>query len=116
MALSRQARDRADLAAETLVERATVQEGPVEAIADALAREAGRDIWVLGGAVTIGKFLDAGRIDKIELFIVPVLLGRGIPLFNGARQRDAFTLTEAEAFPNGLARLSYRTKGEDAAD
>jgi dihydrofolate reductase len=55
--------------------------GSEETIASGLDKSGGGDVWVMGGADVIGQFLDAGRIDSLELFLMPVLLGRGIPTF-----------------------------------
>ena len=90
------------------VEGAVLRDGDYGSLADEIAKNAGRDIWVLGGAITIQGFLDAGRIDEVELFFVPVVLGRGIRLLDDARPHNGWQLTAAEPYPNGLARLSYR--------
>ncbi|NNE08583.1 MAG: dihydrofolate reductase [Gemmatimonadetes bacterium] len=46
---------------------------------------AGRNVYVDGGAV-ISQALDAGCIDEMILTVVPVLLGKGIPLYAGERR------------------------------
>ena len=50
------------------------------------AREAagGRDVCVFGGADTVRQYLRAGLLDELQLDIVPVLLGGGTRLFDGA--------------------------------
>lgn len=93
------------------VDGAVLRDGDYGAVADKIAKDAGRDIWVLGGAITIQGFLDAGRIDEVELFFVPVVLGRGIRLLDEARPHNGWQLAGADAYPNGLARLSYRIAG-----
>lgn len=40
-----------------------------------------RDVWLIGGADSIRAFHGAGLVDRWEIFIAPVLLGDGIPLF-----------------------------------
>ena len=40
-----------------------------------------RDVWLMGGADSIRAFHEAGLVDRWEIFIAPVLLGDGIPLF-----------------------------------
>ena len=39
------------------------------------------DAWVVGGAQLQSAFIAAGHMDQLDLFIVPVMLGDGIPLF-----------------------------------
>lgn len=58
----------------------------VTSIEDALSRARraakGRDVGVMGGATTIRQFLEAGLLDELHLHLVPVLLGRGLRLFD----------------------------------
>ena len=44
--------------------------------------DAGKNIWLVGGAEIISSFLKQGAIDEIIISVIPVLLGNGIPLFN----------------------------------
>lgn len=64
--------------------------------------------WVVGGGRLIGALLAAGAIRELDLFLMPVLLGEGVPLFAGARPATALTLLETRAWPNGAVRLRYR--------
>jgi len=43
--------------------------------------QSGKDIWLFGGSSLFRSFLDAGLADRVEVAVVPVLLGAGIPLF-----------------------------------
>jgi dihydrofolate reductase len=61
----------------------------------------------MGGGELARSFLDADLVDGLQLGIVPVLLGAGIPLFpSGFPQRD-FTLIENKTFSQGLISLTY---------
>jgi dihydrofolate reductase len=67
----------------------------------------GKDIWLMGGGELARAFLKADLVDRLQLGIVPVLLGAGIPLFpSGFPQRD-FTLIENKTFSKGLISLTY---------
>lgn len=44
---------------------------------------AGKDIRIGGGAHTIREYLEAGFVDELHLSVAPMLMGRGISLFNG---------------------------------
>jgi dihydrofolate reductase len=79
----------------------------VNKLVNALRAAAGKDVWVMGGARTINAFLAHGAIDRIDLFVVPVLIGDGIPLFSGSRPESALKLAGAQTYDKGLARLSY---------
>src|SRR6476619_5021605 len=48
--------------------------------AQALRSRPGKDIWLFGGGNLFRSFLDAGLADTVEVNVIPVLLGDGIPL------------------------------------
>src|ERR1700679_3824627 len=58
--------------------------GVAEAVA-ALKAESGRDIWLFGGGVLFRSLLDAGLVDSVEVAVIPVLLGGGVPLLPEGR-------------------------------
>lgn len=66
-----------------------------------------KEIWVVGGAVAIQSALDGGHVDLIETFIVPVLLGRGLPLIADLRTRQNLSFEGIETFQDGVVKLSY---------
>ena len=70
------------------------------------------DVWLMGGADVVGQFLDAGRVDSIEIFVMPILLGNGIPTFSLARSgpAPALELADSTRFDSGVVRLLYTTK------
>jgi dihydrofolate reductase len=76
-------------------------------LATALRASGGKDVWVMGGAMTINAFLEAQVIDRIDLFTIPVLLGYGIPLFASGRPETALKLAGTQTYDKGLVRLSY---------
>ena len=58
---------------------ATVSADPKAAVA-ALKQEPGKDIWLFGGGELFRSFVDLGLVDGMEVAIVPVLLGGGLPM------------------------------------
>ena len=40
------------------------------------------DIWIVGGGNVASQFADHGLLDRVEVTIVPVVLGEGKPLFD----------------------------------
>lgn len=48
---------------------------------EALKREKGKDIWLFGGGELFRSLLEMNLVDAVEVGVVPVLLGKGLPLF-----------------------------------
>jgi dihydrofolate reductase len=60
-------------------------EDPATVVAQ-LKTEPGGDIWLFGGGNLFRQLADAGLVDSVEIAVVPILLGSGIPLLpRGAR-------------------------------
>lgn len=81
--------------------------GDIPALLERLGTEGVHRVYVDGGA-TIRSFLAAGFIDDLTISIVPMLLGRGIPLFGLGIPRLALELTGSESYETGLVQLRYR--------
>ena len=71
-----------------------------------LKRESGKDIWLFGGGTTFRSLLDAGLVDRVEVSIIPVLLGGGIPLVPKGR-RWSLQFKDSRTFPSGIVSLTY---------
>jgi len=50
--------------------------------------------------------LDAGLVDTVEVAVMPVMIGSGIPLMPEGR-RQALHLDESETMPSGILMLKY---------
>jgi dihydrofolate reductase len=79
---------------------------PREILEAAKANSAGPH-WLVGGADLATQFLDAGLLTRIDVFVIPVLLGSGIPAFNNEKL-EKLELINTQSYPNGVVRLSYR--------
>lgn len=66
----------------------------------------GKDIWLFGGGELFRTLLAAKLVDEIEVAIIPVLLGSGIPLLAGT-QRVQLALQEQRAYKSGTLSLTY---------
>ena len=65
-------------------------------------------VWLVGGGNLAEQFRRAGLIDEYLIFIVPVVLGRGIPLFGGDAPHTALDLLEIQTYGDGGVMLRYR--------
>jgi dihydrofolate reductase len=66
-----------------------------------------RDVWLLGGGEILSLFLNAELVDEIILSIHPIILGKGIPLFNNIKKSVKLRLLESIPFESGLVQLHY---------
>ena len=73
-----------------------------------LKAEQDKNLWLVGGGQLVREFLRLDLIDRIELFILPIILGEGIPLFPPATPERDLTLTDCRAYATGMAQLTYR--------
>ena len=67
----------------------------------------GKDLSV-GGAGIASAFMQLGLVDEIRLYLRPVLLGGGKPMFGPLRERISFRLVETRVFGSGVVLLTYR--------
>lgn len=76
----------------------------------ALRAESGKDIWLFGGGLLFRSLLDAGLVDTVEVAVVPVLLGGGIPLFPPPAKQAKLKLTAHKVYKTGIVSLEYAVK------
>ena len=72
-----------------------------------LKKESGNDIWLIGGGKVNTFFLTNQLIDELILFIIPVLLGNGIPLFENTNFLTTLQLVNTKTYNNGVIELKY---------
>jgi dihydrofolate reductase len=87
-----------------------VNDDPGKVIA-ALKANPGRDIWLFGGGALFRSLLDAGLVDTVEVAVVPVLLGSGVPLLPPGGS-SKLVLADHKILPaSGIVVLSYSVPG-----
>ena len=75
-----------------------------------LKKQNGRDIWLFGGGVLFRSLLDAGLVDTVELAVMPVLVGSGVPVLP-AGALTKLELVDQKILPtSGIVFLSYRVR------
>lgn len=76
-----------------------------------LREQPGKDIWLFGGGSLFRSLLDLGLVDKIEVAVVPVLLGGGVPLLPERSQRSSLKLVSSRVYQaTGTVSLEYAVK------
>jgi len=84
----------------------TVVSSDLGATVTELKRASGKDIWLFGGGATFRSLLDEGLVDRVEVAIIPVLLGGGVPLVpEGRRWGLQFKVSRTSA--RGIVSLTY---------
>lgn len=85
----------------------TLSQDPAATVT-ALKTAAGRDIWLFGGGELLRSLLELRLVDSIELAVVPVLLGDGIPLAPNLTRHVRLRLTRHKILPKtGTVSLEY---------
>lgn len=72
-----------------------------------LKAKKGKDIWLFGGASLFRSLLDQRLVDRIELAVMPVLLGGGTPLLEPPANRVNLKLTGQRSSKTGIVSLEY---------
>jgi dihydrofolate reductase len=91
------------------------QGGPAGLLEQLRSRGSDGDVHLVGGPRTIQAFRDLGALDRLELVVLPILLGAGVPL-SPASTSPAGTaplplrLDSTRRFPDGSVELAYATK------
>jgi dihydrofolate reductase len=73
----------------------------------ALRAESGKDIWLFGGGLLLRSLLDVGLVDTVEVAVIPVLLGGGIPLLPPPAKQAKLKLTGHKVYKTGIILLEY---------
>jgi dihydrofolate reductase len=89
----------------------TVVDRDAGAAVAALRAAEGGDIWLFGGGALFASLIAAGQVDRVEVTVVPVLLGAGVPLFPGDGTRAALQLESTKRYPSGMVTLVYNVPG-----
>ena len=73
-----------------------------------LRGRSGLDIWLFGGGVLFRSLLDLGLVDTVEIAVIPVLLGDGVPVLPPPSRQTRLLLTRHREYPKtGIISLEY---------
>ena len=84
---------------------------PAEALETARKAAGGQDVRIGGGPTTIRDFLAAGLIDHMHIVVVPILLGRGVRLWDGLEGLEKDYQVEATSSPSGVTHVTFTRTG-----
>ncbi|MFY0600076.1 MAG: dihydrofolate reductase [Cyclobacteriaceae bacterium] len=77
-----------------------------EKISD-LKQKEGKDIWLIGGAEANTLIHNMGLIDEYMVFVMPIILGNGIPLFSKNHIKQDLKLINCKTYKSGVILLHY---------
>jgi dihydrofolate reductase len=73
-----------------------------------LRAQPGKDIWMFGGGQLFRSLLAIGQVDTVELAVIPILLGGGIPFLPTPAERKSLELNSHHVYPkSGIMMLNY---------
>ncbi|HEX3429047.1 MAG TPA: dihydrofolate reductase family protein [Candidatus Limnocylindrales bacterium] len=87
-----------------------VDASPAEALEMAREAAGGLDVRIGGGPSTIREFLAPRLIDHMHIAIVPILLGRGVRLWDGSEGLEQDYEIEATTSPSGVTHVTFTRK------
>ena len=89
---------------------ATLVEDP---LADSITtlKERHDEVHVIGSLDLLQSLLRFGLVDRLNLWMYPLLLGSGKRVFAGGTTPTALRLTDSVTYPNGTLHLTYEPAG-----
>jgi dihydrofolate reductase len=87
-------------------ELSVVANGQREAVTS-LKAGPGKDIWLFGGGSLFRSLAEDGLVDTVEVGIIPILLGGGVPLLPGLTDRIKLSLKAHRVHRTGKVFLEY---------
>lgn len=89
----------------------TLLAGPVDESVAALT-ERHEEVHVIGSLNLVQSLLRFGLVDRLDLWVDPLVLGTGKKVFQDGVPPTALRLIESVSYPNGMLHLVYETAGE----
>jgi dihydrofolate reductase len=85
----------------------TLLKGDLVSEARRLKSESGPDLLILGSGSVVSQLTEARLIDRYQIVLCPIVLGRGRTLFQTVTTKIPLTLTSSRQFKNGNVVLTY---------
>jgi dihydrofolate reductase len=84
-----------------------IDASPAEALETAREAAGGKDVRLGGGPTMIREFLAAGLVDHMHIVVVPILLGRGVRLWDGLESLEKDYDVETISSPSGVTHVTF---------
>ena len=86
----------------------TFVSGDLASSVSELKRGSGKNIWLVGGGQIVAECVRHDLIDDFRLFVHPIILGEGIPLYTPGLPERPLRFVRSQSFSSGLVEVSYR--------
>jgi dihydrofolate reductase len=84
-----------------------IDASPAQALAAARDAAGGLDVRIGGGPATVRQFLAAGLVDHLHIAVVPIVLGRGEPVWDGLEGLEERFTIESVSSPSGVTHVTF---------
>jgi dihydrofolate reductase len=74
---------------------------------NAIKGQPGKEILLFGSPTATHSLMQENLIDGYWLFVNPIILGQGIPLFTGSKDKTGLKLLTTRPFTSGVTELNY---------
>lgn len=91
-------------------EGAIIVSGDISKHIASIRQEAGKDIWLFGGAELTSALMNLNLVDELWLAVHPIILGSGKSLFKDIQSRIKLNLVDTKTYSTGLVSLTYTLK------
>ncbi|SDJ73189.1 dihydrofolate reductase family protein [Nonomuraea jiangxiensis] len=91
-------------------DNATVAGGDLTETVNKLKAEPGGEMIAYGGGTFVANLIARGLLDELHLFVNPVAIGTGMPVFPNTGANQRLRLVSARAFECGITALHYAPK------
>jgi dihydrofolate reductase len=75
-----------------------------------MKEQPGKNMVVIGSAELVSSLMRFGLIDEYRIWVNPIILGRGKPLFGALNDRHKLSLEGTKTFRSGLVELHYKSR------
>ena len=86
--------------------------GSIKQIIKTITNQSNKNIWLVGGGQVITEFVKVNLIDEFQIFIMPLFLGKGIPILHEPVNMDALKLIQSQSYENGVIEIHLEKKNE----
>jgi len=90
------------------IPKVTVVSDNLRAAIIEIKNQPGQQIVIFGSPGAVHSLMKEGLIDELWLFVNPILLGKGIPMFKDIEAAKSLTLVDSVRFKTGVIALNYR--------